>query len=37
VTIHQCPFHEVSREHPAVRGVFFTTLVRAPYGDVPRP
>lgn len=34
VTIYQCPFQDVSREHPAVCGVFFGTLIRALYGDV---
>lgn len=35
LTIHHCPFQDVSRAHPAVCGVFFTALVRALYGDVP--
>lgn len=34
ITIHQCPFQEVSRTQPAVCGVFFRTLLRALYGDV---
>jgi DeoR family transcriptional regulator, suf operon transcriptional repressor len=34
ITIHQCPFQEVSRRQPAVCGVFFRTLVRALYGPV---
>ena len=34
ITIHHCPFHEVSRHEPAVCGVFFRTLVQALYGDV---
>jgi len=29
ITIHQCPFQDVAREHPSVCGVFFTTLLRA--------
>ncbi len=35
ITIHQCPFQEVSRAHPAVCGVFFGTLIRTLYGEVP--
>ncbi|HEY8371024.1 MAG TPA: ArsR family transcriptional regulator [Thermodesulfobacteriota bacterium] len=35
VVIHQCPFQDVSRDHPAVCGVFFRTLVEALYGAVP--
>lgn len=35
VVIHQCPFQDVSRGHPAVCGVFFRTLIRALYGEVP--
>lgn len=34
ITIHQCPFQDVSCGHPAVCGVFFRTLIRALYGDV---
>ncbi len=35
VTIHHCPFQDVSRSHPAICSVFFATLIRALYGDVP--
>lgn len=35
ITIHQCPFQDVAREHPAICAVFFATLIRALYGDVP--
>ncbi len=35
VVIHQCPFQDISRDHPAVCGVFFRTLVEALYGAVP--
>lgn len=35
IVIHHCPFHDVSRSHPAVCGVFFTTLIQALYSDVP--
>lgn len=31
ITIHQCPFQDLSRDHPSVCGVFFTTLLRALY------
>ena len=34
VTIHQCPFHAVSRRQPAVCGVFFRTLIRRLYEPV---
>ncbi len=29
ITIHQCPFQTVARDHPSVCGVFFTRLLRA--------
>ncbi len=35
VVIHQCPFQDVSRDHPAVCGVFFRTLIETLYGEVP--
>ena len=35
VVIHHCPFQDVARVHPAVCGVFLTTLVRALYGEAP--
>lgn len=35
ITIHQCPFQDVSRAHPAVCGVFFRALIHALYGEVP--
>ncbi len=35
ITVHQCPYHDVSRWCPAVCGVFFGTLIQALYGDVP--
>jgi|SRR5919198_3369518 predicted ArsR family transcriptional regulator len=34
ITIHQCPFREISRTQPAVCGVFFRTLLQALYADV---
>jgi DeoR family transcriptional regulator, suf operon transcriptional repressor len=34
ITIHQCPFREISRTQPAVCGVFFRTLLRVLYADV---
>lgn len=35
VRVHQCPFHAVSRQQPAVCGVFFRTLIRRLYEPVP--
>lgn len=35
VTIHHCPFQDVSKEHPEICGLFFTTLIHALYGNVP--
>ncbi len=35
ITIYQCPFREVSSREPMVCAVFFRTLIRALYGDVP--
>lgn len=34
ITIHQCPFGAVARQHPVVCAVFFRTLVRALYMPV---
>ncbi|MBI3637854.1 MAG: ArsR family transcriptional regulator [Candidatus Rokubacteria bacterium] len=34
ITIHQCPFQEVSRDRPDVCNVFFASLIRSLYGDV---
>jgi predicted ArsR family transcriptional regulator len=35
ITIHQCPFLDAARVHPAVCGAFFASLVHALYGEVP--
>ncbi len=35
ITIHHCPFQDVSRVHPAVCSVFFATLIQALHGSVP--
>ncbi len=35
LVIHQCPFQEVSAGEPEVCGIFFRSLLRAVYGDVP--
>lgn len=35
ITIHHCPFRDISRGYPAVCGVFFRTLIQVLYGDVP--
>jgi len=35
ITIHHCPFQDISSAHPAVCTTFFTTLIRTLYGDVP--
>jgi hypothetical protein len=35
LAVLHCPFQDVARVHPAVCGVFLTTLVRALHGEVP--
>ncbi len=34
IVIHQCPFQDVSRDHPDVCRTFFTALIRGLCGDV---
>jgi DeoR family transcriptional regulator, suf operon transcriptional repressor len=34
LTIHQCPFQEISTKQPAVCGVFFRTLIQSLYAEV---
>ncbi len=35
LTVHQCPFQDLSKSQPDVCGLFFAALIRSVCGDVP--
>ncbi len=35
LTVHQCPFQDLSKTHPDVCGLFFSALIQSVCGDVP--